>query len=134
MKKTCPPHCSHRLQPLDRTFLRSLKAAYSRSCENWIVCNKGRRISQFDVIPLFKQAYNSLMSSLSLSRRTTRTTATNGFNATGLCPLDDSKFEELFAIIGNQEEGGMGVVVAADVHATLIVANQMKMTSSPPRP
>ena len=31
--------------------------------------------------------------------------------------MDDSKFdEELFAIAGSQEEGGMAVVVAADVH------------------
>ena len=123
---TCPPHCTHRLQPLDKTFFRSLKAAYSRACENWMVCNKGRPILQFDVIPLIQQAYNT-------SARVA--SATNAFNTTGLCPLDDSKFDEkLFAIAGNQDEGGMAVVVAADVHATLIVANQMKMTSSPPRP
>ncbi|KAI0213818.1 hypothetical protein LSAT2_001069 [Lamellibrachia satsuma] len=73
-------------------------------------------MSKFDVISLFKQAYNT-------SARVA--SATNGFNANGLCPLDDSKFdEELFAIGGNQDESGMAVVVAADVHSTLIVVNQ----------
>ncbi|KAI0207932.1 hypothetical protein LSAT2_007419, partial [Lamellibrachia satsuma] len=78
--------------------------------------NKGRPISQVDVIPFIKQAYNTSVRVAS---------ATNGFNTTGLWPLDDSKFdEELFAIAGNQDEDGMAVVVAADVHATPIVANQ----------
>ena len=72
-------------------------------------------MSQYDVTPIFKQAYN------------TSASETNGFNATGLWPLDDSKFdEELFAITGNQDESGTAVVVATDVHATLIVANQDK--------
>ena len=31
---TFPPHYTHRLQPLDRTFFRSLKAGYSRACDN----------------------------------------------------------------------------------------------------
>ena len=78
--------------------------------------NKGRPISQFDVSPFNKQAYNPSVRVAS---------ATNGFNATGLWPLDDSKLdEELFAIAGNQDEGDIAVVVAADVHATPIVANQ----------
>ena len=113
---TCPPYCTHRLQPLEKTFFISQTATYSRAYENWMLCDKDRPISQFDIIPLFKQAYNT-------SARVA--SATNGFNATGLWPLDDSKFdEELFAIAGNQDESGTAVVVAAGVHATLIVANQ----------
>ena len=82
---TFPPHCTHRLQPLERTFFRSLKAGYSRACDNWMTCHKGRPITQFDVIELFTTAYNT---------SATVASATNGFSAAGLWPFNDSKFDD----------------------------------------
>ena len=65
---TFPPHCTHRLQPLDRTFFRSLKAAYSRAVDKWMNCNKHRPAKQFDVTPLFNEAYKTYkISRLSLA-------------------------------------------------------------------
>ena len=106
---TFPPHCTHRLQPRDRTFFRSLKAAYSRAVDNWMICNK-----QFDVIPLFNEAYKT---------SATIASATNGFRAAGLWPFDDAKFdEELFATVPIQPTiqpapgaGVAGVHVAPDI-------------------
>ena len=86
------PHCTHRLQPLDRTSLRSLKAGYSRACDNWMTCHKGRPITQFDVIELFTNAYNT---------SATVASATNGFSAAGLWPFNDSKFDDE---LGNTDE------------------------------
>ena len=80
---TFQPQCTHRLEPLDRTSLRSLKAGYSRACDNWMPCHKGRPITQFDVIELFTSAYNT---------SATVASATNGFSAAGLWPFNDSKF------------------------------------------
>ena len=74
---TFPPHCTHRLQPLDRTFFRLLKAGYLRECDNWMTCHKGRPITQFDVIKLFSKAYNT---------SPTVASASNGFSAAGLWP------------------------------------------------
>ncbi|KAI0226506.1 hypothetical protein LSAT2_022970 [Lamellibrachia satsuma] len=54
-----PPHCTHQLQPLDRTFFRSHKAAYSRELNKMVICNKHRPVTQFDDIPLFDEAYKS---------------------------------------------------------------------------
>ena len=85
-------HCTHRLQPLDRTFFRSLKAGYSRACDNWMTCHKGRSITQFDVIELFTTAYNT---------SATVASATNRFSATGLWPFNDSKFDDE---LGNTDE------------------------------
>ena len=56
---TFPPHCTHRLQPLDRTYFKSLKSAFSRSCDNWLTTNKSCAITQYDVIALFGRAYNA---------------------------------------------------------------------------
>ncbi|KAI0235067.1 hypothetical protein LSAT2_014526, partial [Lamellibrachia satsuma] len=74
---TFPSHCTHGLQPRDRTFFRSLKTAYSRAVDNWMICNKHRPVTQSDVIPLFNEAYKTTATIVS---------ATNGFRAVGLCP------------------------------------------------
>ena len=36
---TLPPHCTHKMQPLDRTYFKSLKA------DSWMVSNPGNRIT-----------------------------------------------------------------------------------------
>ena len=96
---TFPPHCTHRLQPLDRTFFRSLKAGYSRACDNWMTCHKGRLITQFDTIELFTTAYNA---------SATIASATNGFSAAGLWPFNDSKYDDE---LGNNDEAAQFVPV-----------------------
>ncbi|KAI0229911.1 hypothetical protein LSAT2_019672 [Lamellibrachia satsuma] len=85
-----PPHCTHRLQPLDRTYFKSLKFAFSRSCDNWLISNKGRAITQYNVMPLFEQAYSSTA---------TVQSAVNGFAVCGLWPFNDSKFDAEFNVI-----------------------------------
>ena len=87
---TYPPHCTHRLQPLDRTYFKSLKSAYSRSCNNWMTTNRGRQITQYEVMPLFAQAYSSTASIQS---------AVNGFAVSGLWPFDDTKFDAEFGVL-----------------------------------
>ena len=100
-----PPHCTHRLQPLDCTFFRSLKAGLSRACDNWMTSNKGRPLSQFDLIPLFNHAYNSAA---------TVVLATKGFSTIGLWPFDDSKFdEELARSTAQDEDAAQAEAIAA---------------------
>ena len=109
-----PLQCTHRLQPLDRTFFRSMKAAYSRAVDNWMICNKHRPVTQFDVIPLFNEAYKT---------SATIASATNGFRAAGLRSFEDAKFdEEPLAIVAIQPTiqpapgaGVVGVHIAPDI-------------------
>ena len=42
---TRPPHCTHKMQPLHRTFFRSPKTAHSVASDSWTVSNPGNRIS-----------------------------------------------------------------------------------------
>ena len=67
-----------------------MKSAFSRACDNWLVTNKGRIITQYDVIPLFEQAYSS---------SATVATAVNGFVTCGLWLFNDAKFDAEFDLL-----------------------------------
>ena len=85
---TIPPHTSHRLQPLDRTFFGPLKTFYSQEAEKCIVNHPGRRITEFEITKLFQAAYE---------RATTMQNSVSRFQSTGIVPfnpniLGDSDF------------------------------------------
>jgi len=78
-----PPHTTHRMQPLDRTFYGPLKANYNTECDRWMTMNPGRRISQYDQAALFGSAY---------IRTASMEKAVSGFRSTGLWPLNPDIF------------------------------------------
>ena len=82
---TFPPHCTHRLQPLERTLFRCLKTSYSRACDRWLSANRGRAITHHDVMPIFRQAY--------VNSATMQATV-NGFAVSGIRPLNEDKFND----------------------------------------
>ena len=46
---TFPPHSSHRMQPLDISVFGPFKKYYNIACNDWHLCNPGRRISIYEV-------------------------------------------------------------------------------------
>ncbi len=82
---TLPPHCTHKMQPLDTTFFKSLKAAYNAAADNWMMCNKGRRISFYEIAGLFCTAY---------LRAATVEKAVVGFESAGIWPFNENKFTD----------------------------------------
>ena len=52
-----PPHTSHRLQPLDKTFFGPLKPFYNREIDKWLVSNLGKRVNNWELSELFCHAY-----------------------------------------------------------------------------
>ncbi len=54
---TLPPHSTHRMQPLDRTFFKPLKSAYNQAADQWMRAHPGRRISFYDMGGIFGTAY-----------------------------------------------------------------------------
>ena len=40
---TFPPHCSHKLQPLDRTVFGPMKTYFNQACGNWMRSNAGNQ-------------------------------------------------------------------------------------------
>ena len=74
-----PPHTSHKLQPLDRTFFKSLKAAFSVSYASWMRSHPAWRITVHTLGELFTAAY---------VKAATHENAVNGFCHTGIVPLN----------------------------------------------
>ena len=82
---TFPPHCTHRLQPLDVCFFKSLKSAYNLESGNWMTSNPGRRISVFEVASIFANAYNKCAAVQK---------AVTGFQVCGIWPYNPDQFND----------------------------------------
>lgn len=83
---TIPPHSSHRLQPLDRTFFGALKASYARESDLWLARNPGRVITHYQIAGIFCSAYLTTA---------TMKTSVKGFKECGICPFDRNIFSEV---------------------------------------
>ena len=80
-----PPHNIHKMQPLNRTYFKALKAAYNDSADSWMVANPGRRISFYDIAAIFGKAF---------LRSATAEKAVHGFACCGLWPYDANIFTD----------------------------------------
>ncbi|XP_060879229.1 uncharacterized protein LOC132951434 [Metopolophium dirhodum] len=82
-----PPHCTHRLQPLDVAFMKPLSLYYSDEVKKWLRehAKDHRVVTQFQIASLFGKAY---------LKASTMTTAISGFRATGIWPVDANIFKE----------------------------------------
>ena len=78
-----PPHCSHRLQPLDVGFFGPLKKAYNRECDIYMKQNFHRSLSVYNVAELFHQAYRKIAS---------MSVAENAFRKCGIVPFNPEVF------------------------------------------
>ncbi|KAJ8955083.1 hypothetical protein NQ314_006964 [Rhamnusium bicolor] len=54
---TFPPHCSHRLQPLDVGVLGPFKAKFKVASNDWLLNHSGRTISLYSIIEIVGTAY-----------------------------------------------------------------------------
>ena len=52
-----PPHCSHKLQPLDVNFMGPLKTNFSQDIERFLKANPGKVVSIIDVSELLGDAF-----------------------------------------------------------------------------
>lgn len=52
-----PPHTTHKLQPLDRTFMKPFKTAYYERCDSWMRANAGARITDYDIAGLVAKVF-----------------------------------------------------------------------------
>jgi hypothetical protein len=80
-----PPHTSHKLQPMDVSFMSPFKAYYSQEVETWLSNNPFRSLSCYQVGELMGKAY---------AKCATLQIAENGFKKCGILPFDKNKFEE----------------------------------------
>ena len=82
---TFPPHCSHKLQPLDRTVYGPLKKYYNSSCDSWMLANPGKPMTIYDVAGRVGQAFPSAMTPKNIQ---------SGFRVSGNWPFDRHAFTD----------------------------------------
>lgn len=81
-----PPHCSHKLQPGDVSFMKPLMTYYADETRKFLRTNPGKVVTIRQIAPLFGAAF---------IRAATTSTALNGFKKTGIWPLDPNIFTDI---------------------------------------
>jgi transposase len=74
-----PPHTTHFLQPLDRSFFKPLKSAFNQACGTWIRNHPGRGVTKLTFGNLFAEAWG---------RAATVSTGGKGFRACRIYPVN----------------------------------------------
>ena len=77
-----PPHCTHRLQPLDLCFFKPLSTFYSQCVDSWMRANPGLTVAEQKVTQFFGEPYSEA--------------AVNGFKKSGIWPINPN-------VIGDEE-------------------------------
>ena len=82
---TFPPHCSHKLQPLDRSVYGPLKAFYNSACNSWQLNNPGKPMTIYDIAENLGQAFPKAFVPENIQ---------SGFRVSGIYPYDRDVFHE----------------------------------------
>ena len=82
---TLPPHCSHKLQPLDVVVYYSFKNACDTASNEWVRDHPSRVITIYDVSQIIGKGFPISM---------TCTNIISGFRKTGIFPFNPSIFKE----------------------------------------
>lgn len=80
-----PPHCTHRIQPLDVTFFGPLDTYYNQEIDRWLKANPGRVVGPFQIGKIFSVAYG---------KAATTAIACSGFAKTGIFPFNPDVFPD----------------------------------------
>ena len=82
---TFPPHCSHRLQPLDVAVFGPFKTFYNSFADAWMTNHPGRSITIYEI---------SELSGAAFVKAFTLENITSAFKATGIYPFSPQIFTE----------------------------------------
>ena len=80
-----PPHCSHRLQPLDIAVFGPLKKRTSQSQSSWLRNHPGRPITIYDIGTILCEPWKETLSISNIC---------NGFLKTGIYPYNNQIFND----------------------------------------
>ncbi|CAF4822893.1 unnamed protein product [Pieris macdunnoughi] len=81
-----PPHCSHKLQPLDRSVFGPLKKAINTACDGWMRSHPGKTMSIYHIPGIIKTA---------MPQAFTQANIQAGFSKTGIYPFNRNLFQNI---------------------------------------
>lgn len=82
---TFPPHCSHKLQPLDLTVYGPLKNYYNKALTDWMVSNPGKTVTIYDIPKLAAVAIPQAFKQQNIQK---------GFETSGIWPFNSNIFSD----------------------------------------
>lgn len=82
---TLPPHCSHKLQPLDCSVYGPFKTYYNQACSVFMVNHPGQPISIHNVAEIVGKSYPQAFTPKNII---------SGFSVTGIWPFNPNNFSE----------------------------------------
>lgn len=80
-----PPHCSHKLQPLDRCVFSPFKKYVNSKCDSWMRSNPGKTMSIYDIPGIVRDAF---------PLAPTPTNIQSGFRVSGIFPFNREIFTD----------------------------------------
>lgn len=80
-----PAHCSHELQPLDKSFFKPLKVYWNKALDTFRRQNPGRSVTKLQFPKIFSEAWY---------RASTPTNAISGFRGCGIHPFNPNVFPD----------------------------------------
>ncbi|XP_061717591.1 uncharacterized protein LOC133525319 [Cydia pomonella] len=89
-----PPHTTHKLQPLDRSFFKPLKQNFNAACTSWMRNHPDCVIKQANISELLGMSYR---------RAVCMETAIHGFESCGLWPCNRFKIRDDEYVILNED-------------------------------
>lgn len=79
-----PPHCSHKLQPLDRSVYGPMKKHFNTACQAWVATNR-RPMTIYDIPGILAKCAPLALTPLNIS---------SGFRVSGIFPLNTEIFTD----------------------------------------
>ncbi|KAK9694400.1 DDE superfamily endonuclease [Popillia japonica] len=81
-----PLYTTHKLQPLDRTFMKPFKSAYNDACASWMRSYPDVRISEYEIAGFASSAF---------TRVSRMDIAISGYRCTGIHPFNRNVFSDV---------------------------------------
>ncbi|KAG5314018.1 CBX5 protein, partial [Acromyrmex insinuator] len=116
-----PYHCSHKLQPLDRSVYEPLKNHINTACDNWLVSNPGKSLSIYHISEIIKTALPLATTSINIQA---------GFRVSGISPLNENIFPDIEFLGSNViDREDTSIVIKAENDELLSVQENVDLSA-----
>ena len=101
-----PPHCTHSLQPLDRSIHGPFKKYFNTVADEWHLNNPGKGMTIYDLPALVAIAYTNVVTPSNIQA---------GFKSTGIYPFNSQIFSDTDFLPGYATDHDILLPAAGDL-------------------